>query len=178
MKENKQFEQLETEKLGHLIAKFALPAIVASLVGSLYNIVDQIFIGQSVGTIGNVVTNIAFLLTMLMCTLAMVFGGGDMRFCTNMQKDWVVQTVSSVEFNPQKGNDTILYDAEGNALATIEGGYLDIGIIDTMKDLHVNFAGAVVFSICGYLYVYRRDTYKFAGNFIIRKESCVENPHR
>lgn len=65
---------------------------------------------------------------------------------------------------------TVLYDADGNTLATIEGGYLDIGIVDTMKDLLVNFAGAVVFSICGYLYVYRRDTYQFAGNFIISEE--------
>lgn len=106
--------------------------------------------------------------------------GGDMLFRTDMQKDWVVQTVSSVNFNPQGENKavcvdgiayTILYNAEGNALATIQGGYLDIGIIDTMKDLLVNFAGAVVFSICGFLYVYRRDTYQFAGNFIIRKVS-------
>lgn len=85
MKENKQFEQLETGSIARLIAKFALPAIAASLVGSLYNIVDQIFIGQSVGTLGNAATNVAFPLTMLMCTLAMVFGvGGASNFSLMM----------------------------------------------------------------------------------------------
>ena len=45
-------------------------------------------------------------------------------------------------------------------------GYLDIGIIDTMKDLLVNFIGAVCFSFIGYWYIKNRDKYKLAGNFI------------
>ena len=48
----------------------------------------------------------------------------------------------------------------------IEGGHLDIGLKDTMKDLFVNFIGAVVFSIIGLLYIKNRDEYKFAENFI------------
>ena len=48
----------------------------------------------------------------------------------------------------------------------MKGGYLDIGIIDTMKDLIVNFIGAVVFSIFGLLYIKNRDKYKFAAKFI------------
>lgn len=67
---------LETESIGKLIAKYSLPAIISSLVSSLYNIVDQIFVGHSVGELGNAATNVAFPLVMIMTTLAMVFGVG------------------------------------------------------------------------------------------------------
>ena len=46
------------------------------------------------------------------------------------------------------------------------GGYLDIGLLDTMKDLFVNFIGAVVFSVIGYFYVKKRGEGKFAKKFI------------
>lgn len=49
--------------VGSLIAKFAIPAIISMLVNALYNIVDQIFIGQGVGMLGNAATNIAFPVT-------------------------------------------------------------------------------------------------------------------
>lgn len=106
--------------------------------------------------------------------------GADTMFHTDMQKDWTIQSISSVTLDTKQDNHavkvdgiacTILYDKDGNVLATIEGGYLDIGIVDTMKDLWVNLVGAVVFSICGALYVHRRDKYWFAGNFIIREDS-------
>ena len=63
---------------------------------------------------------------------------------------------------------TVIYsNKDGQTEETvITGGYLDIGIIDTMKDLIVNFVGAVVFSIIGYFYIHNRDKYKFAENFI------------
>ena len=48
----------------------------------------------------------------------------------------------------------------------ISGGNLDIGLKDTMKDLMVNFIGAIVFSIIGMLYIKNRDEYKFAENYI------------
>ena len=67
--------------------------------------------------------------------------------------------------------DGVYYGAEGKSakldkVTTIEGGYLDIGLIDTMKDLMVNFIGAVVFSILGFLYIKDRDEYKFIERFI------------
>lgn len=104
--------------------------------------------------------------------------GADNILSTDMQKDTVVQTISSVELNPEKKNSavkvkgierTVLYDAEGNEIAVIEGGYLDIGLHDTMKDMLVNFIGAVVFSVFGYFYEKNREKYKFAGNFIPTK---------
>ena len=58
-------------------------------------------------------------------------------------------------------------DKDGNIKnVEIDGGYLDIGLHDTMKDLIVNFIGAVAFSIIGFLYIEDRDKYKFAENFI------------
>lgn len=67
--------------LSTLIARFALPAILANLVGSLYNIADQIFIGQKLGTVGNAATNIAFPLVLLMTTFSTMIGsGGSSRF--------------------------------------------------------------------------------------------------
>ena len=66
MEEQKKRNPLETEKEGKLIAKFAIPAIISMLVSSLYNIVDQIFIGQGVGLLGNAATNIAFPVSIIM----------------------------------------------------------------------------------------------------------------
>ena len=56
--------------------------------------------------------------------------------------------------------------ADGTQHALGLGGYLDIGILDTMKDLFVNFIGAVVFSIIGYFYVKSRGKGRFARRFI------------
>ena len=69
MEDQKKRNLLETEKEGKLIAKFAIPAIISMLVSSLYNIVDQIFIGQGVGLLGNAATNIAFTVSII-CTAA------------------------------------------------------------------------------------------------------------
>ena len=56
--------------------------------------------------------------------------------------------------------------ADGQQISLGLGGYLDVGILDTMKDLFVNFVGAVVFSIIGYFYVKTRGQGKFASRFI------------
>lgn len=104
--------------------------------------------------------------------------GADTLLQTDMQKDRIVSSISSVALNPDEKNipvkiedieKTMIYgnDAQGNAMVTtIQNGYLDIGIIDTMKDLLVNFIGALVFSILGLFYIKNRNKYKFAENFI------------
>lgn len=68
---------LATEPIEKLILKYSLPAIASSLVSSLYNIVDQIFVGQKLGELGNAATNVAFPLVMIITTLAMTFGAGS-----------------------------------------------------------------------------------------------------
>ena len=77
----KQENPLGTASVSKLMIKFAVPSIVAMLVGALYNIVDQLFIGQTVGTLGNAATNIAFPLSTSCIALALLFGiGGASNF--------------------------------------------------------------------------------------------------
>ena len=65
-----------TAPVGGLIGKFAIPAIISMLVSALYNIVDQIFIGQGVGMLGNAATNVAFPVTTIATALALLLGIG------------------------------------------------------------------------------------------------------
>lgn len=99
----------------------------------------------------------------------------DVFFHLDMQKDTVVNTISSVMLDPDGGNvptaiqgitDVIVVTAGGREIPLGLGGYLDIGILDTMKDLFVNFIGAVVFSFIGYFYVKSRGKGRFARRFI------------
>lgn len=100
----------------------------------------------------------------------------DKVMLSDMQKDKLVTKISSVWLNPDGKNKaivvdninkTIIYSDSGETV--IEGGYLDLGLNDTMKDLIVNFVGAAVFSIFGYLYVINRDKYKIAEKFMPKK---------
>lgn len=66
-----------TEPIGKLITKFAVPCVVALLVNSLYNIVDQIFIGWGVGYLGNGATNVVFPITIIALALSVLIGDGS-----------------------------------------------------------------------------------------------------
>ena len=103
--------------------------------------------------------------------------GMDTIFRTDMQKDTVIMALSTVNLDPGGHNvayqvrnitDTILVFADGTSRSMGLGGYLDIGLIDTMKDLLVNFIGATVFSIIGYVYVKTGEKGVFAKKFIPR----------
>lgn len=99
--------------------------------------------------------------------------GMDTIFHTDMQKDFIVSSIYTVTFNPDGLNSVydipeitetvLLYNGEEIYRFN---GYLDIGIIDTMKDLLVNFVGAVVFSTIGYFYILVRNKGVFASKFI------------
>ena len=67
------------EKISTLVRKMAIPAIVANVVNALYNIVDQIFIGQGVGYLGNAATNIAFPITTLCMAIGLMEKKGNMH---------------------------------------------------------------------------------------------------
>ena len=72
---------LGTAPVGKLLRKFAIPSIISLVVASLYNIVDQIFIGQGVGMLGNAATNVAFPTTTIATALALLLGiGGATNF--------------------------------------------------------------------------------------------------
>lgn len=97
--------------------------------------------------------------------------GMDMFFGLDMQKDMVVHSIHSVMLDTSaRGNVPVAI--EGIESVTVNGqdlglgGYLDIGLLDTMKDLFVNFIGAVVFSVIGYFYVKNRGKGNFAKRFI------------
>ena len=101
----------------------------------------------------------------------------------DMQKDFIVSRIYSAELNPDGQAPKII---EGIVQSTITatdgkaitvGGYLDIGLLDTMKDLFVNFIGAVVFSGIGYFYVKHRGKGKIARQFIpvVQKEEPKED---
>ena len=77
---NKEENILGTEKIGKLILKFSVPCIISMLVNSLYNIVDQIFIGWGVGYLGNGATNIVFPITMICLAFALMFGDGTSAY--------------------------------------------------------------------------------------------------
>ncbi len=98
--------------------------------------------------------------------------GMDQIFRFDMQKDTIVHTISSVMLDPAGRNHPEVIrnitDISINGESLGLGGYLDIGLIDTMKDLLVNFVGAVLFSIIGYFYVKNRGKGRFAKRFIPR----------
>ena len=96
--------------------------------------------------------------------------GMDRLFHLDMQKDTVVQSITSVMLDPTNSNTPITIDGihsvavNGNDLGF--DGYLDIGLYDTMEDLFVNFIGAVTFSVIGYFYIKHRGKGKLAQAFI------------
>lgn len=69
-----------TEPIGRLIVKFAVPCVISLLVNSLYNIVDQIFIGWGVGYLGNGATNVVFPITIIALALSMMIGDGGAAY--------------------------------------------------------------------------------------------------
>lgn len=95
----------------------------------------------------------------------------------DMQKDTILNSISTVMLDPNHGTkailvkditDVILVHGDGTQQALGLGGYLDVGLYDTMKDLFVNFIGAVIFSFVGYFYVKSRGKGRFARRFIPR----------
>ena len=77
MNEIRHENPLGYEKLPKLLKSYAIPSIIAMLVSSLYNIVDQIFIGQGVGYLGNAATNVAYPLTTICLSIALLIGIGS-----------------------------------------------------------------------------------------------------
>lgn len=92
----------------------------------------------------------------------------------DMQKDTVVQAISSVRLNPEGLNVPIrldgIQDVVVNGQALGLGGYLDIGLIDTMEDLFVNFVGALIFSTIGYFYVKHRGKGSIIRRFVPQRK--------
>lgn len=96
--------------------------------------------------------------------------GCDYVLHTDMQKDSIVHSISSVTLDPEHSNVPVqindIQEVTVNGQKLEIGGYLDIGLYDTMKDLFVNFLGALVFSVIGYYYIKNRGKGNFVKQFI------------
>lgn len=96
----------------------------------------------------------------------------DRLFLLDMQKDTVITTISSVALDATNSNTPIVIrninDVAVNGQSLGLGGYLDIGLYDTMEDLFVNFIGAVVFSLFGYFYVKHEGRGKLVSSLVPR----------
>ncbi len=118
---------------------------------------------------------VAFCVSMTVGVLWEFFEFGmDSFIGMDMQKDRIISEIGSVALHPDGLNEVVRIPnitstallKNGETIYVIEGGYLDIGLIDTMKDLFVNFIGAVVFSTIGYFYIIGRSKGVFASKFI------------
>lgn len=156
----------------HTINGFLCASVGFSLVYLLNKNIDSINLSPIF------ISLVAFCFSMTIGVLWEFFEYGmDTVFNLDMQKDTFVEKLNTVELDETKSNKvinvndidyTVLYDKRNNQLATLKG-YLDIGIIDTMEDLIVNFVGALTYSVFGYLYVINKEKNKIAGKFIIKK---------
>ena len=113
--------------------------------------------------------------------------GVDSLMAKDMQKDTIVQAIHSVTLHPEGRNipvhvkdiaDVILVHSDGSQTPLGVGGYLDIGLIDTMSDLLVNFIGAVVFSVIGFFYVKSQGKGKLARQFIPQLMDKQQEPEK
>ena len=105
--------------------------------------------------------------------------GGDKLVKFDMQKDTLITNISSVYLNTDNENKPVvvdnigkteIFDKDGKLLYVIDGGYLDIGLNDTMKDLFVNFIGALVFSFFAYIGLKNNKRSSVVKNFVPIKE--------
>ena len=104
---------------------------------------------------------VAFCFSMMIAVMwEFIECGGDLFFGQDMQKDFIVQKFQSVKLDPDQNQQIVrvadivrteIYTGSGEVF-TVEGGYLDIGILDTMKDMLVCFIGSIIFCIFGYIY--------------------------
>lgn len=164
------------DTLLHTINGFLSAAIGFSLVDILNNSNKITF---HLSPFFVVIVAFSFSMTVGACWEIFEFSG-DRLFDMDMQKDRFLEKISSVELNEEKKNVPVviknidhvdIYYHDNNQVKVITAkGYLDIGIIDTMKDLIVNLIGALVFSIYGYLYLKNEKKYKKIENYIPKKK--------
>lgn len=106
----------------------------------------------------------------------------DMLFCVDMQKDFIVPYFGSVTLDPTNSQIPIkisniartIIETNDGTRYVINGGYLDIGIVDTMKDLFVNFIGAVTFSVIGYIHEKKRPAKSITDDFRVKRERIID----
>ena len=105
----------------------------------------------------------------------------DWFFHTDMQKDTIVRSIYSVALDTTRSNRVVaiqgIEDVVVNGESLGLGGYLDIGLIDTMKDLFVNFIGAVVFSVTGFFYAKSKGRKKTPAQSFVPSKKTEETDY-
>ena len=135
------------EKIGKLIRKFSIPCIISLLVNSLYNIVDQIFIGWGVGYLGNGATNVVFPITMVCLAFALMFGDGTSAYL-------------SLKLGEKKENDAAKGVVNGIIISTVVSIILCIitlvflplvlnifGCTDNLREYALKYGGVISIGI-------------------------------
>lgn len=105
----------------------------------------------------------------------------DMLFHTDMQRDTVIHAIYSASLDATRSNKVVAVPGIQDVLINGEslglGGYLDIGIIDTMKDLFVNFIGAVVFSVTGFFYARSKGEKRTAAQGFVPSRKTADHDY-
>ncbi|MGI5887794.1 MAG: hypothetical protein ACOX6J_00225 [Oscillospiraceae bacterium] len=160
----------------HTISGFLFAAVGFSTIDLLNRKVKKITLSPFY------LTMVAFCFSMTIGVLWEFFECAmDIFFLHDMQKDQIVQQFASSLLGSDKPlqvldiEKTVIYTAGGEV--TIDGGYLDIGILDTMKDLFVNLVGAVTFSIIGYLYEKNHSPKSIAPKLMLKPADDEDAPH-
>lgn len=137
MKVNEE-NPLGSEKISRLLHDFALPSIIAMLVGALYNIVDQFFIGRRVGMYGNAATNVALPLTTVCTALGLLFGvGGASNF--------------NLKLGAGKREEAAKYIGNAITLLVGSGVVLAVFVLVFLKPLMIAFGATdIVLKVCAY----------------------------
>ena len=161
----------------HTLNGFLCAAVGFSLVNLLNESTDKINLSPFYLTL------VAFCFSMTIGVIWEFFECAmDLFFGQDMQKDFIVTTFNSVSLDPVGVGtrihvngivQTVIETASGTSY-TIEGGYLDIGILDTMKDLLVNFIGALVLSFIGYCSLKNRNKSRVIENLTLKKRSILD----
>ncbi len=152
--------------------------LAASVGFSLVNMFSEKVKGVSLSPLFVAIFAFTFSMTIAVCWEFCEFVS-DQVILTDGQKDRIVTMISSVELNEQNENKaviirnidhTVLYGQNGEELITIEGGYLELGLIDTIKDMFVNLIGAAVFCVFGYVYLNDQKKFGLVEGFEIKRE--------
>lgn len=156
----------------HTLNGFLCAGVGFSLISLLNDNIDTF----NLSPIFMVLVSFCFSMTVGVCWEFFEYGA-DKILGFDMQKDAIVNNINTVLLDGSKSNKvikinnisyTIIYDNNGNELARIDNGYLDIGLNDTMKDLVVNFIGAIIFNFMGYLYLKGKQGNRILDNFLIK----------
>ena len=125
---------LETEPIGRLIRRYSIPTALTLMVNYLYNIVDQIFVGQGVGVTGMAATNVAFPLTIVTIALALMIGDGcaaNMSLCLGRRQQEEADRTAShtvtllVAGKPVRPADCPAVRGHGDGFSGVSGLYPD-----------------------------------------------------